>query len=138
MSQHQINAIQTQNKTGIVTYGRVEMMIAKYCPISQSLLWKKTPGCNLCKKGNYTLIDRRNQALPIKMDSQCRMHLYNPKTLYINELQDVQADFIVLKMTFEDANQVKKVIDDFKMQLETKQNGNLTNQIDVTLGYFKM
>ena len=41
-------------------------------------------------------------------------------------------------MTFEDANQVKKVIDDFKMQLETKQNGNLTNQIDVTLGYFKM
>lgn len=138
MSQQQINAIQTQNKTGIVTYGRVEMMIANYCPISQSLLGKKTPGCNLCKKGNYTLIDRRNQALPIKMDSQCRMHLYNPKTLYINELQGVQADFIVLKMTFEDANQVKKVIDDFKMQLETKQNGNLTNQIDVTLGYFKM
>lgn len=140
MSENQINQLNNKNtdrKLGYVVYGRIETMTSRYCPISQQHFHSKKIGCNLCQKGQYYLIDRKNEAFPILMDKQCNMHLYNAKTLYIDELQHVSLDFIVLKMTTETAKEVSQIIQNYQNIIYHHQDKSLNKGSNITLGYFK-
>ena len=65
MTENQINHLHTQKRIGIVAYGKAEMMIAKYCPISEHYFKEKKVGCNLCKKAQYSLVDRKKEAFQL-------------------------------------------------------------------------
>lgn len=137
MSETQINRLcDHQQKIGYVAYGRLETMITKYCPISQQHYGCQKKGCNRCKIGQYYLIDRKNEQFPIIMDEECRMHLYNAKIQYVDELSELQADFIVLKMTIETQAEVQRVIEDYQHIIADKTQSYWHGNKDYTLGYF--
>ena len=137
MSEMQINRLcDCQQKIGYVAYGRLETMITKYCPISQQHYGCQKKGCNRCKIGQYYLIDRKNEQFPIIMDEECRMHLYNAKIQYVDELSELQADFIVLKMTIETQAEVQRVIEDYQHIIADKSQSYWHGNKDYTLGYF--
>ncbi len=137
MSEMQINHLcDCQQKIGYVAYGRLETMITKYCPISQQHYGCQKKGCNRCKIGQYYLIDRKNEQFPIIMDEECRMHLYNAKIQYVDELSELQADFIVLKMTIETQAEVQRVIEDYQHIIADKSQSYWHGNKDYTLGYF--
>jgi len=48
----------------IIVYGRVELMISKYCPLNM-LINKDNKKCNLCDENNYYLKDKDEKSYPI-------------------------------------------------------------------------
>ena len=137
MSEMQVNHLcDCQQKIGYVAYGRLETMFTKYCPISQQHYGCQKKGCNRCKIGQYYLIDRKNEQFPIIMDEECRMHLYNAKIQYVDELSELQVDFIVLKMTIETQAEVQRVIEDYQHIIADKSQSYWHGNKDYTLGYF--
>ncbi len=134
---NQMNRLISSNqKLGYVAYGRLETMITKYCPISQQYFGKVKKGCNRCKIGQYYLVDRKNEHFPIIMDEQCRMHLYNAKTQYVDDLTNLNVDFIVLKMTVEKEEDVMRVIEDYQHILKDQTQSYYHGNKNYTLGYF--
>lgn len=139
MSKEQINAIcdDQKHQLGIIVYGRLETMLTKYCPISQQHFHEQKIGCNLCKTGQYYLVDRKNETFPIMMDNHCRMHLYNSKIQWIDELDHLNVDFALLKMTFESPEEVDAIIRDFQNLIYHHQKSRIKTNYGITLGYFK-
>ncbi len=137
LSKKQINEIASSHKTGIIVYGRNELMIANYCPISQHYFNEIRPGCNLCKHANYSLVDRKNQKFPIIMNQQCKMKLLNSKVLFVDKLEDVNVDFIVLKFTTESQDEVTKIVQDYIDNLQKNHKSMIKSQYDYTVGYYK-
>ena len=137
MTENQINHLHTQKRIGIVAYGKAEMMIAKYCPISEHYFKEKKVGCNLCKKAQYSLVDRKKEAFPIIMDTSCKMHLYNSQPLFIDRFNDLNVDFIVLKFTDEKDDEVMSIINDYILNLSGYHQSRIKGDYRYTLGYFK-
>ena len=137
MSKSQMNGLHTNHKIGMIAYGRNETMITNYCPISQQKFNCVKKGCNLCKNGQYYLVDRKNEQFPMMLDKDCRMHLFNSKIHYIHQLERLSVDFIVLKFTFEFEEETGRVISDFEnIVYEHQKSSNEANE-RYTLGYYK-
>lgn len=137
MTESQMSHLQAgKQKIGYVAYGRLETMITKYCPISQHYFGCQKKGCNQCKNGQYYLIDRKNEQFPILVDEECRMHLYNAKIQYVDELKYLQVDFIVLKMTIETNEEVKRVVEDYQQIIANQCQSSWHGNKEYTLGYF--
>ena len=66
----------------IVVYGRLELMVMKYCPL------KELNGCNFCKKDTiYYLKDSNNNIYPI-LNNNCLSHILHYKN--INKLENIK------------------------------------------------
>lgn len=137
MSAKQMRHLSSTNPEVITTvYGKIENMVSKYCPISEHYFNKKVPGCNKCKEGNYCLVDRKNEHFDILMDDNCFMHLLNSHPLYIDAIDKINADTILLAFTKETQKEVKTVIEDYLFTiLQNKKSQHKTN-IRYTSGYF--
>ena len=59
-----LNSIPKSNNIDLFVYGRVELMITKYCPMNM-IINKNDKKCNLCYKNNYYLKDSNNNIYPI-------------------------------------------------------------------------
>ena len=110
MSLHEINQMNVDYNDVIVqVYGKVENMISEYCPISQYYFGYQNKKCNLCKTNTYSLKDRKNEFFDLMMDENCRMHLLNCRTLFVEESHVNQ----FIHFTNENPNDVKFVLDYF-------------------------
>lgn len=63
------------------TYGHVDNMITKYCPLSYSLYHKKIEGCHQCLKGPAYLVDRAKAKFPLLFDPLCVTRILSQKPL---------------------------------------------------------
>ncbi len=66
----------------IVVYGRLDLMISKYCPIAKSTGINRTQ-CNLCLENQYYLKDRSDGLFPLLNDGFCNIRLLHSKPVFL-------------------------------------------------------
>lgn len=72
--------------TELLVFGDLEMMVSEYCPIGATLGGRKGERCSrTCLQESYYLRDRLHYDFPLETDQECRMHLFNIKTLNLYE-----------------------------------------------------
>lgn len=107
--------------TQFVAYGRVEVMVSEHCPINASLVDNDKKNCQLCRNQTYALKDKFNNYFPMCNDLECRMHLYDYKTLNhignIKELLAAGVNHIRLDFTFETIDEVNAIINKTKDEM---------------------
>lgn len=94
----------------LIIYGRLELMVMKYCPLKKCLNY-----CSMCKKSNdkFYLEDKFNNRYPITHDN-CITHIMHYKNIdYTNEIEEYKNMGITsfrLELYDENYNQVKEII----------------------------
>lgn len=64
---------------GYYVYGNMPAMISEYCPVGGTMTGRS--GCNLCKSGDYDLIDEKGMHFPVRCDADhCRVEILFGKT----------------------------------------------------------
>ncbi len=119
-----IKALDSPIPKGIISYGHIPLMLFKNCPI------KNGKDCNTCGKSGV-LTDRLGTKFPVR----CRLgysELLNSVPIWLADRQNelVNIDFQVLYFTKETAEQVEKIIHDYK-------NGKLCNNSFTRGLYYK-
>lgn len=106
-------------------YGRVELMVMKYCPINKdsNLL---NNGCSLClDKQHYLVKDENNY--PLIKDKFCHMRILNHQVIdlsnHLIELKEIGVNSFLLDFSIEDEEEVKNVIEKFNLSLKDKLTG---------------
>jgi putative protease len=84
-----IKLMSSISDTFFYIYGRVELMITKYCPMNM-LINNDNKNCNLCMNNKYTLKDQYNNVYPLKNDKHIT-HILDSKNF---NLLDNLRDFI--------------------------------------------
>jgi len=100
----------------LVVYGRVDLMISKYCPIAKT--FKTKQDCHLCEIKQYYLEDRMKSKFPLINDGNCNIRILNDKPLnlieYIDEIKQAGIEKIRIDFTTERKEEVREVIHHFK------------------------
>ena len=65
----------------IMTYGHIDAMTTKHCPVSYQKFNQKNEKCNLCLQGKYCLSDRMNAKFPLLFDHHCIVRVLSDKAL---------------------------------------------------------
>ncbi len=101
----QISALSGDIKRGIITYGRLPLMLTRNCPI------KSQVGCKNCKK---ILTDRKGMNFPVYCYNDYA-EVLNCNILYLGDKKDEikSVDFMTMLFYDETAEEINKVIDDF-------------------------
>lgn len=98
----------------VIVYGKSELMISRHCVINTNTVDTKQLHCNMCKKHDYALIDRKNERFDILCDEDCFNHILHAKTLIglslMNELKSIGIPYFRLNFTNETYEQTDKVI----------------------------
>lgn len=82
LNQEQLAVLAKWPATEMIVFGDMEMMVSEYCPLGAALGGKKGEQCSRpCRGQAYFLKDRMSYHFPIETDLECRMHLFNSKTL---------------------------------------------------------
>lgn len=96
------------------TYGKLELMIMKYCPIKG--LIAKDNSCGLCYKHNYTIKDRNGKFYSFMKNDSTNSLLHYEAIDLIDDLKLPIVNY--LAFTNENSREVKTVLDRiFKVQL---------------------
>ena len=120
----------------LVVYGRVDVMISKYCPIAKT--FKTKQDCHLCERNQYYLQDRVGNKFPLVNDGNCNIRILNNKALnlseYVKELKDAGIQTLRLDFTTERKHEVTQFIKTFKKALESDKI--VMNSKEFTYGRF--
>lgn len=136
MSKKQVNnLIDVKQNITMVVYGKTVNMHLKHCIISNHYFNEKRIGCNMCKKGKYSLFDRKGESFTILTDDNCNNLIFNSHHLYINKLNDLEVDYVLLSFSDEDSNTVKLIYDEYK-KIVSGNNCQIPTFIKHTNGYF--
>lgn len=106
-------------------YGRVELMLMKYCPINKTsdLL---DNGCSLCMDKTHYL-KKNNNNYPLVRDKFCHMRVLNYDVIdlsnHLRELEEIGINSFLLDFSLEEEEEVKKTIEKFKLSLEENITG---------------
>ena len=116
---------QYKPSVGIVTYGKVDTMIMKSCPVG-TLYNNKGTHCNRCHKNKYELEDRIGARYRLIGDPNCntRVLLDKPICLF-NKLDEIENNNIVPYILFTDENE-SKVNDVMNSYFDRKNMQNTT------------
>lgn len=119
----------------LVIYGRVDVMISKYCPIAKT--YKTKQNCHLCEINPYHLMDRTGLQFPLINDGNCNLRILNHKPLhllsYAKEMMNLGIS-VRLHFTTEEPTVVSDVIR--SCQLAIKNTANPVSQKLYTSGRF--
>lgn len=103
----------------VIVYGRIEVMITKYCPLNMLINKNKFP-CNICRNGKqYYLMDRNNEKYPLIQSNELT-HILNYKNLESADLDDYLKMGIKnyrLELWNEDYDSTIKVIKKYRNRL---------------------
>lgn len=104
----------------ILVYGKLELMIMKYCPLNALINDGKKP-CNLCKSSNeYSLKDRNGKKLRL-INNNCITKLMDYQEIsYIDkilELKELGITNFRVDLLDEEPNEVKQILTNIKNML---------------------
>ena len=137
MSKKMINDLKNVQQELILTvYGKSINMHLKHCIISDYYFNCQKDHCNLCHHGNYSLVDRKGEHFTILTDDNCNNLLFNSHYLYLENISDVDCDYVLLSFSDESGQQCLKVFNDYKNNiLQNKTRKNIIKD-KITNGYF--
>lgn len=102
----------------VILYGKPEVMNSKYCLLNTYLGNGKKTNCNICKNGNYYLVDRDNMKYKIKKSNDCFMHILNYENInLLNEISILEKIGITnyrIILDDEDIFELKNIINTLK------------------------
>lgn len=106
---------------GVLIYGRLELMITRYCTVS-AILKNGQPNCGLCRQpGYYVLRDRKGRCFPLLHDEFCNTHILDQQPLdRIDELafyQQAGVREFRLRFTLEDKQETAAIIRRYQQRL---------------------
>lgn len=97
----------------LVVYGRVDLMITKYCPIAKTMGANKTH-CHLCEHADYAIEDRVGAVFPLKNDGACNIRVLNAKpTMLFDYLHDLNKAGVTrhrIDFTVESGDEVHRIL----------------------------
>ena len=138
MSKKQIQHLHTDyNQCFVQIYGKIENMISEYCPISQYYFGYQKKGCQICKSASFSLVDRKDEEFELMMDEQCRMHLLNCRTLWIEQFDKLKVHGYFIHFTNEQSDNVQFIMDEVMKKYLHHQATKLPTTLNVTTAYFK-
>ena len=137
MSKNMINNLNDINQELIlVAYGKTINMHLKHCIISDYYFNCKKEKCNLCHQGHYNLVDRKNEKFTILTDDNCNNLVFNSHCLYLENISDVDVDYILLSFSDENCEECKKVFYDFQNNIILGKPRQIKLKTRPTNGYF--
>lgn len=98
--------------TELIVYGRMELMISKYCMLNM-LLNNDNKKCFICKNNNYYLKDEKNKIYPIRHEGHL-MVIYDSKSIdLINKIPSLKDRINNFRINLfdEDYNEAKELIE---------------------------
>lgn len=104
----------------VVSFGKPDLMISKYCPITKSEgIFRQD--CKLCEKNNYTLVNEKNESFPLIREESCNLRVLHSKTIslieYVPEILSLGVQAIRLDFTVETPKEVEMVIKAFQNRI---------------------
>lgn len=105
--------------TELIVYGRIELMISKYCMLNM-LLNKDEKKCTICKKNNYYLKDMKGKTYPISHEGHL-MVIYDCKNIdLINKIGDIKDKINNFRINLFDENyqETKELIERIRKSYE--------------------
>ena len=97
----------------MVVYGKIDLMISKYCPITKSEgVFKQN--CMMCEKNDYALVNEKNERFALVREGYCNLRILNSKVInlidYIPDILSSGVKTIRLDFTKETPEEVEMVI----------------------------
>jgi len=131
------------NKAQIIVHGFQEVMVSKFCLLGAYLgnRTNHTPCTQPCKKGSYSLRDRKNEHFKIHTDENCLMQLLNGKELsmlpFIHDLKNTQAAVWRIDGRYLNNQQLTLITEIYKKQerFSKEQEKHLLSN-DITRGHY--
>jgi len=113
---NEIKNIHTDIETEVTVYGRLPLMISEHCAIGSEMSGRKE--CNMCKKSQFYLKDRKGELFPIITDRDvCRMQVLNSKILFASEIRNElngKVDYFRAYFFDEDTTERRKILNAIK------------------------
>lgn len=106
-----------------IVHGNFPLMMSNYCLLGAVAADSAQIPCReiSCQKGSYTLKDRMNCEFPILTDENCRMYIYNSKTLNmykrLGDIFDANIDYLRIMADFQDEQWISEVVTNYKNAL---------------------
>ncbi len=119
----------------LTVYGKTINMHLKHCLISDCYFNEKRPGCNLCKNGKFKLVDRKGEKFTIMSDEYCNNLLFNSHYLYIDHVDHLDVDYLLLSFSDETKEECLAVFLDYVNIINNKPRQNYLKS-KITNGYF--
>lgn len=112
------NRYQQEPLVGIMAYGRLELMVTRYCVVSAALKNGQL-NCGLCRQpGYYVLKDRKGRSFPLLHDALCNTHILEEHPLDQGEAiayyKQAGVRIFQLCFTLEDACETASIIHRFQ------------------------
>ncbi|MCW3489512.1 DUF3656 domain-containing U32 family peptidase [Dethiobacter alkaliphilus] len=119
----QISAMNIEpDKTEILGYGYLPVMVMKHCVISTTL--NKPKNCGLCLQDSYSIIDKMNESFKIKRRYQCGTEIHNSKKLmlleYLRTLESEGVGYFRLNFVDETPDEIELVVDIHRKYISSK------------------
>lgn len=130
----QLNSIRSVQNIYTYVYGYVETMHLKHCIISNHYYGKKIRGCNKCKEGTYSLSDRTKSTFKINTDIDCNNIIYHDRPIFVEDINSLQCNGIVLNFTYENAKEIIDILD-FYINYDLVNNKKTMHLNLITKGY---
>lgn len=107
-----------------LVHGQLPLMITEQCTVGNVLgKGNLARGCPMpCQARGFGLKDRLNMVFPLECDENCRMHVYNPKTLCLidrlTDLADINIGILRIEGSREEEYWVGKVTALYRQELD--------------------
>ncbi len=116
-----------------IVHGALPLIVSDYCPVRSCLTCyrdKSDKGLP-CRQQLYGLRDRKGYHLPIRLDHQCRMHLFNPVELCLIEhlggFMAGKISILRIEAKINDSLWIKRVVESYRRRIE----GEQVNQVEL-------
>lgn len=136
MSKKQINQLKGDHILYMTSYSKNINMNLKHCIISDHYFGYKNKKCSLCQMHTYQLNDRKNEKFDIITDRYCNNYILNNRTLFIDKIDDLNVDFLLLDFTNENSSFINKIITDFQMNVLYNEKSEIAQSLDTFRGYY--
>lgn len=134
-SKKEIQAYKSSKEVYFTAYSQIINMNLKHCIISNHYFDIKQNGCQLCKKHNYCLKDRKQKDFKIITDHNCNNYILHTDRFYFDKINDLNVDYILLNFIDENSNEIQHIINDYVDILNGCSSENKQNYA-IFQGYF--
>ncbi len=123
-----------------IVHGRLPLMLTEHCTVGNTLgQGHRDNGCPMpCNTKEYGLRDRLDMVFPLECDENCRMLVYNPRTLSLIDRMPgiIESGIKILRIEArrEESYWVRKVVGVYREELDrySAQRGTQQSRLDVS------
>jgi len=120
----ELKSVASYGPVECIVHGCLELMESEHCLIG-GLLGNDKGQCSApCRSGKFILVDEKNYEFPLLMDSECRMHLLNSRSLcmleYVPEiLESGVSSLRVETLGMENPEEIRKITQAYRNAIDT-------------------